>query len=153
MIELYNNFITTEESDEFIRYYNANTYSEFYNDNDVYRFKGVHVKNYEDFDISKKLDLSNVDGNKRTIQLVDSSMNTSESFHVHSISWSYIIFLNDDFIGGDLLIENFRIKPRKNQLIIFPGNLPHRVENVTKGKRYTLVSFIDKKIKPKNNLI
>ena len=151
MIELYNDFISNQESDEIIRYYNENIDSEFYEDNDVYRFKGIDMKNYQDFKVSKKLDLFNA--HTRRIQVIDSSMNTSESFHRHSISWTCLIFLNDNFVGGDLLIENFRIKPRKNQLIIFSGKLPHRVENVIMGKRYTLVSFLDKKIKPNNNLI
>ena len=64
---------------------------------------------------------------------------------------SFIMFCNDDFEGGNLVFtdpdqktENMIIKPKKNRVIMFPSNFmyPHKVEKITKGERYTVVSWL-----------
>ena len=55
----------------------------------------------------------------------------------------YLVYLNDDFSGGDLIFEDsISIHPKSGNLIIFPDNLPHEVSPVS-GKRYTVMMNMD----------
>lgn len=57
-----------------------------------------------------------------------------------------IAILNDDFEGGKFFIKNGvnKIYPKQNKgdVIIFPSFLLHGVEPVTKGKRFTAVTWL-----------
>ena len=143
MISVYKNFLTDSESHELITHYNSNLNNEMITKNKIYSFRGVDIpeKNYYNYKISKKLNLINPQILR--IQLIDSSIQTNEYMHSHRMPWSYVIFLNDNFDGGNLIFENIEIKPEKNKLIVFSGNLKHRVDNVKNGNRYTFVSFTE----------
>ena len=58
-----------------------------------------------------------------------------------------LILLNDDFTGGELLIENKHIEfNKKNMYINFDGfNLKHSVSEVKSGQRRVLVVMFNKK--------
>jgi hypothetical protein len=52
--------------------------------------------------------------------------------------------LNDDFEGGELIFwENTTINVKAGDVLVFPSSFlyPHRVEPVTKGVRYSCVSW------------
>jgi hypothetical protein len=53
-------------------------------------------------------------------------------------------FLNDDFEGGDFYICGKKFPTKTGQLIIFPSNFsyPHWVSPITKGERYSFVSWV-----------
>jgi Rps23 Pro-64 3,4-dihydroxylase Tpa1-like proline 4-hydroxylase len=57
-----------------------------------------------------------------------------------------LLYLNDDYEGGELELPDWgcTFKPKAGTLIAFPSYIEfrHRVHPVTKGKRYTLVSWI-----------
>jgi predicted 2-oxoglutarate/Fe(II)-dependent dioxygenase YbiX len=59
---------------------------------------------------------------------------------------STVLYLNDDFEGGDFVFPDFRIrvKPEPGLLIAFPSthHYLHSVEPVTKGTRYSIVSWM-----------
>ena len=58
---------------------------------------------------------------------------------------SLLGLLNDDFEGGELIFfEDKKIDTKQGDLLIFPSNFlyPHGVEPVTKGTRYTYVSWV-----------
>ena len=58
--------------------------------------------------------------------------------------YASIIYLNDDYEGGDLVIPKIKFvnKPKKGQLITFAGGkLIHGVTKITKGKRYTSICW------------
>jgi hypothetical protein len=53
--------------------------------------------------------------------------------------------LNDDYEGGEfIMFKDKKYKFNAGDIIIFPSNFlyPHRVEEVTKGTRYTYVSWV-----------
>ena len=53
--------------------------------------------------------------------------------------------LNDDFEGGEfVMFKDVEIKLKRGDLLIFPSNFvyPHRVDPVTKGTRYSFVSWV-----------
>ena len=68
------------------------------------------------------------------------------SWYQNQYSWSghlsLIVYLNDDFEGGELVFpqHNLTIKPEKGMLIAFPGNLyfHHEVKEVKSGTRKTI---------------
>jgi PKHD-type hydroxylase len=54
------------------------------------------------------------------------------------------VFLNSDFEGGNFEIGGEHIKtPRceEGSIIVFPSYTPHRVTPVTKGIRYSVVTW------------
>ena len=65
-------------------------------------------------------------------------------------SLSLVYFLNDNFEGGELVFlspdhkQECIVYPKKNRLIMWPSNFlyPHTIKKVTKGERYTIVSWI-----------
>jgi len=73
--------------------------------------------------------------------------------HIHSMfdgnrkgipTLSILGSLNDDYEGGDLVFwESEKIKLKAGSIMIFPSNFmyPHRVDEVTKGTRYSYVSW------------
>ena len=59
---------------------------------------------------------------------------------------STVLFLNDDFEGGDFVFPELkvRIRPEPGMLVCFPSNSNylHAVENVTKGERLSMVNWM-----------
>lgn len=67
------------------------------------------------------------------------------------------LFLNDDYEGGDFELPeyNFKIKPKANCALVFPGISSHKVNQVTKGARRVIITFfcseLDGKTKGNSN--
>ena len=57
---------------------------------------------------------------------------------------SAIYFVNDDYEGGEFYLIDEKTDLSKGDIIIFPSNFmyPHKVEPVTKGIRYSYISWI-----------
>ena len=59
---------------------------------------------------------------------------------------TYIIFLNDDFTGGEteFLHKNMRVTPKKGTLAIFPANYTHthRGNPPLTGEKYIMTSWV-----------
>jgi hypothetical protein len=73
-----------------------------------------------------------------------------DTFHMRSDETrklTVLVFLNDDFEGGKFYIQNSNqidLYPQqtKGTAIIFPSFMPHGVEPVTKGIRYSVVTWM-----------
>lgn len=76
-----------------------------------------------------------------------------EQYHAHydgatetGRAVSAIVYLNNDFAGGELEFPNFgvMIKPEPGMLILFPSNFAyqHRAHPVSQGVKYALVTWI-----------
>mgnify|MGYP003139843356 FL=1 len=68
----------------------------------------------------------------------------------HHRRLSIVLLLNDDYEGGELIFKSIDLKKdthiinvKKNRAILFPSNFmyPHTVKPVTKGTRYSIVSW------------
>lgn len=65
----------------------------------------------------------------------------------HPCLISFVIYLNDDYEGGDVEFKSFlpgrTIKPEAGSLLIFPSSLEyiHKVNPVKSGIKYALISF------------
>ena len=56
--------------------------------------------------------------------------------------WTCVCYLNDDFEGGETLIEDKSIKPKKGTLVVFPSKKMEHGVSLVKGKsRYTYISW------------
>lgn len=74
--------------------------------------------------------------------------------HIHSMfdgtrkgipTLSVLGALNNDYEGGELIMwESEKIELKAGSIMIFPSNFmyPHRVDTVTKGTRYSYVSWV-----------
>lgn len=60
-------------------------------------------------------------------------------------TFSTILYLNDNYVGGDLYFKyfDFKYKPGKGDLIIFPSNYPYSHESIKieSGNKYAIVDF------------
>jgi len=73
-----------------------------------------------------------------------------DHFHKAPRTVSCIFMLNNDYEGGNLLFKNpltneiEKITTKSNRLILWPSNFlfPHKIEPVTKGVRFSIVSWI-----------
>lgn len=72
-----------------------------------------------------------------------------DTFHGRSTEvrkLTVLVFLNDDFEGGKFYIANGheRMYPeqKKGTVLIFPSFMPHGVEPITKGVRYSIVTWM-----------
>ena len=73
-----------------------------------------------------------------------------------SIRYAAIIYLNDEYVDGELFFPNLdiQLKPKAGTLLFFPGNeeYEHGVRHVGEGPiRYVLVGFVKEKDHYKNN--
>jgi len=73
-----------------------------------------------------------------------------------SIRYAQILYLNDDYEGGELYFKNkdFKVKPKPRSLLVFPGTeeFEHGVYFVKDGPiRYVMVSFLKEKGFYENN--
>ncbi len=70
---------------------------------------------------------------------------------------SIVFYLNDEFDGGDFIFPELkiRVRPEPGMMICFPSNhhYMHGVEPVTKGKRYSIVTWATVKGFPSMNEI
>lgn len=92
------------------------------------------------------------------INKVFEGSNINNPMHTDSSDVTIIIYLNDDFIGGefeykDVNQKKIKIRPTKNLSIISNSRLKHRVLPVLSGERYSLVIFFNRKINTDKTLI
>jgi len=81
-------------------------------------------------------EFSKVNFEKIRLQKYNSSFNQIVEYHGHENHHNYILFLNDDFIGGELEFENgLVINPKRGALVYFNNHERHRVLPC-KGDRY-----------------
>lgn len=70
----------------------------------------------------------------------------TDSFINHPRHVSCSFHLNDDYEGGEFAFFNreFKIKAKKGSLVMFPSNFmfPHEILTVTKGTRYSIITWI-----------
>lgn len=87
-----------------------------------------------------------------TLNCVTDNMPYGDGFHKDKCDKTIITYLNNNFNGGNFeYIINDKIKsitPIKNRTIILNSKIQHRVLPVSKGFRYSLVTFCN--LKPNN---
>ena len=73
--------------------------------------------------------------------------------HTHATPYNFIIFLNDDFEGGNLVFETGEIfKPEVGTMILFEQEL-HYPTPVTNGERWVIACFLNRWINTEKKLL
>lgn len=118
---------------------------------------GIFILKTKQHEMLKKI-------NNRVASLFDSALHTQIIRMIHKtdrnsfwaehsdnsggkeIMFGVVIYLNDDFVGGELIYPklDISVKPEKGMLVCHEGDEPHFVSKVHSGERYTLTSFIRK---------
>ena len=62
-----------------------------------------------------------------------------------SHNFSFTIFLNENFKGGELVVEDKIIKPKQGHIYIYPSDKFHSVNEVQQGTRFAIVGWIKSK--------
>ena len=69
--------------------------------------------------------------------------------HSHGQQYGYpqvsvLLFLNDNYEGGEIIVADNEYNPTAGSALIFPSNFmfPHEVKSVTKGERWSVVSWL-----------
>jgi predicted 2-oxoglutarate/Fe(II)-dependent dioxygenase YbiX len=80
------------------------------------------------------------------INKIDINSNKDDNFHKDISPCSLILYLNDDYIGGELEYINdtnnrVKIIPQKKLVVIMNNQLEHRVLPITSGVRYSFAAF------------
>jgi hypothetical protein len=71
-----------------------------------------------------------------------------------NVEMGALFYLNEDYEGGELLIEkDFKYKPKSLDMVYFSSHFNHGVAPVTKGKRYFFTISLLKKEKDKEELL
>jgi len=87
---------------------------------------------------------------KRMGPHVDSYDNNDNGKDQISPTLSIVVYLNDDYEGGELYFKNQRvtIKPSAGSMVIFPSNMPylHESKIIKKGTKYMSPGFWYKKL-------
>jgi hypothetical protein len=135
MIKYVKSFLNEKEVLYFIDMFNNEKMN--YHGDDVYKFYYIDLIN-RDLTIQK---FSNFSFKKFRVQMVNETIKQIETFHRHVNPWSFIIFLNDDFIGGEVIFGSEEYKPKTGDMIYFSGDEQHKVNDCI-GDRHTLVGFM-----------
>ena len=69
--------------------------------------------------------------------------------HSHGQKWGYphvtiLLYLNDDYDGGEFVVAGKEIKPNKGSAIVFPANFmyPHEAKIVKEGTRWSVLAWL-----------
>ena len=65
-----------------------------------------------------------------------------QTVNLTRMDYSYTIFFNDDYEGGELQIEDQSVKGKQGQIVIYDNKLRHRVTKITKGTRYACIGWM-----------
>ena len=69
--------------------------------------------------------------------------------HSHGQQYGYpqvsaLLYLNDDYVGGEFYVAGKLFEPEQGSAIIFPSNFmfPHEAKTVWKGMRWSIVTWM-----------
>jgi hypothetical protein len=129
--------------------------------------KNLNIRNYPIYEIIhsrldtlvQKADDSLELSGLATIQRMQSGVELKPHTDQHtdpSIRYATILYLNDDYVDGELFFSNkgLDVRPKRGSLIVFPGNeeFDHGVRHVGDGPiRYVIVGFVKVKNFYENN--
>jgi hypothetical protein len=109
--------------------------------------------------VSSLLKTDNIVLNAFWINKVTNETNKNDGFHTDESDITFLMYLNDNFIGGDYEYaipetrKKERLKPKKYLSIITDINVRHRVIPVIEGERYSIVFFYSVNKKSSKTLI
>lgn len=75
------------------------------------------------------------------INKIDPNGNLNDHYHRDDTNLSFVYYPNDDFVGGELDVENEILPITKNSVYIILHKVQHRVLKVKSGVRWSIALF------------
>ena len=141
MIAVQDNYLTHNEINHLMDLWNEN----------IALFTEPIISFYSIDLMTNDFDISSIQNNvfdrkyfhKMRLQKYNETFTQIKDFHEHENFNNYIMFLNDDFKGGELEFENgLIITPKAGSLVYFNNNERHRVHDCI-GDRYIFTALGD----------
>ena len=139
LILLYDNFLSKEECNKYIDIFNNEK-------NKVKQYRNTFTLNIKDITLLNKLKSEfNIDklSTPDNLEIVKWPKDSFMKLHYDDKdSLAFIIYLNDDYIGGETVVDKIKVIPKTGKVIIFSnGKLEHCVNKIEEGTRYTLIGW------------
>ena len=133
------NFLDNKTCDELVNYFNNNTQN-------TKKYRNTYILKYTYKPILEKLcknitffNFKNVDNMEIVLWPKGSFM---DPHYDEGDYLSFIVYLNDNYKGGETIINDISIKPKKGSIVIFSnGSYLHNVNKVIDKERYTLIAW------------
>jgi hypothetical protein len=139
MIEIINNYLTPTQCNSIMKLWNG---PDVINTNDnIYHFLGFNLIPHLEKVIDIIPEFVDCDLYKFRIQCTDETITQVKHGHFHTNRYSFVIFLNNNFSGGELIFDEITITPTIGTMVYFTADESHRVADCI-GKRFTLVGFL-----------
>ena len=139
MITILNNYISNTQCNSILNLWdNTNVISIYDN---IYHFHGLNLIPHLEKVTNIIPQFIKCNFKKFRIQYTDENIEQVKTTHSHINPYSFVIFLNDEYTGGELVFNELNIKPKIGTMVYFTGEEAHRVNNCC-GKRFTLVGFL-----------
>ena len=139
LILLYDNFLLKEDCDKYINVFKKEKDKiKQYRDTFTLKIKDVALLNKlkSEFNINNFITPHN-------LEIVMWPKNSFMGLHYDTGDLlAFIIYLNDNFVGGETVIDKKQIEPKTGRVVIFSnGRLEHSVNKIEEGTRYTLIGW------------
>ena len=139
LILLYDNFLSKEECNKYIDIFNNEK-------NKVKQYRNTFTLNIKDITLLNKLKSEfNIDklSTPDNLEIVKWPKDSFMKLHYDDKDLlAFIIYLNDDYIGGETIVDKIKVIPKTGRVIIFSnGRLEHCVNKIEEGTRYTLIGW------------
>jgi len=141
-----NNKLIIHREDNFLEKENCNYLINIFNKSNPSVYRDTFILDYVDQNILDKVshefntyNLKNPDKMELTKWPVNSKM---DLHHDVGDRLAFLIYLNDNFEGGETIIDGITIKPKTGRLVLFSnGVYKHQVKKINNGTRYTLIAW------------
>lgn len=141
MVSIYDNYLTNNDCEWIIDYYKSNKDIVFRETNEfVINYEGIELDVNSDFILNKKFNMKYAEYIR--IQKTDINVIPNSTPHTHKTPFNFVIFLNEEFKGGELYINNQTIIPKTGTMVYFSGDEEHYPTPVIYGERYVIACFL-----------
>ena len=158
MIKTINNILTVTEL-EYLHFKCKNFIknNETIPDGKLWFYNSMHLDENELIELRSRV--SDIVGENYEIQSngifinkITPETNLNDYYHVDSCDLTIVIYLNDNFEGGEFEYiqqnETHKIKPYTNLSIMMDREIPHRALSIQNGERYSLIIWFKLTKKP-----
>lgn len=140
MIHIFENFVELDDCLNYINFFEQNI-----NQAEVYRDTWV-LRNFKNDSFLNKIKIIE---NKFAVkinyyEIVKWPEKSQQDWHKDGLvkidnNHSGILYLNENFVGGETVIEDKKIRPKTGSFVFFEGSkLMHKVNQIIQGSRYTM---------------
>ena len=139
IISIIDNFLDKNSCNDLIKYFKKNI-------KDIEKYRDTYILKYIYQPILKKLNknIGMFDFKKPdNMEIVKWPQGSFMDPHTDKGDFlSFIVYLNDNFKGGETIINGITVKPKKGSIVIFSnGHYLHHVNKVMDKERYTLIAW------------